>query len=168
MCHHHTLGAMREFVDILKFRSSHHHQAQCPSQRLPQNFHNSGKDVTWGRGRGCYKWVKSTSCPWCVSFTSNALTVLKGSSRSQIFPEDEHFHISPASELMSAVRTKHCNPSDANGKLYVFVLANPSIFLWRKSCKDHQLSPTLLADSHYKLISVFLTDRSFKFEKTTG
>lgn len=46
----HTLRAVRKSVDALKFGRSHHHQAQYPSQRLPQNFHNSGEAVTWGEG----------------------------------------------------------------------------------------------------------------------
>lgn len=63
-CLHHTLR-----VGALKFRSSHHHQAQCPSQCLPQNFHNSGQDVTWGGGRGCYRRAKSTQLVQCHNIT---------------------------------------------------------------------------------------------------
>jgi len=42
----------------LKFRSRHHHQAQCPSQRLPQNLHNSPKtcDMGWRVGGATNGW----------------------------------------------------------------------------------------------------------------
>lgn len=48
--HSHTLGVVWKSVEALEFRSRHHHQAQNPSQRLPQNFHPSGEAVTWGEG----------------------------------------------------------------------------------------------------------------------
>lgn len=57
----HTLRVMQKSVCAVKFGSSHHQQAQYPSQRLPQNFHHSGEAVTWGGlggVEGAYEWAQ--------------------------------------------------------------------------------------------------------------
>lgn len=135
---------MRKPVEALNLRSSHHHQAQCPSQRLPQNFHNSGNVVTWGGCRGCYKWVKSKQRLQGHTITGpcllhlNAVVALGSSFTSQISPAGKHFHISLASGFMSEARRKQRNPSDTatlrcnsthKGLYWKLVLTDPSAFL---------------------------------------